>query len=154
MFKSNFKLFLAIAVLVNLFFIFAGLNGATGNKSVHAANSSVEYPQYIAYYFFNSNRCSSCYRIENWTKSTIQENFQQEISDGKLKWRAINIEDSEHRHFIQEFNLYSKSVVIVEQENGKQKRWKKLKKVWQLLGDKEKFFDYINSEVLDFMEEN
>ena len=154
MFKINFKFFFLSIVLVNIFFMLGGFTAATGGNTVYAANSTQESSQYVAYYFYNSKRCSSCYRIENWSEAAIQENFQQELSAGKLKWRAINIEEPENEHFIQDFNLYSKSLVIVEQDKGSPERSKKLKKVWRLVRDKEKFFHYVSSEIRDFMEKD
>jgi len=53
----------------------------------------------------------------------------------------------ENRHFIKDFELYTKQVIVEQIENGKQKKWKNLDKVWDLLGDETEFSMYIQNEV-------
>lgn len=110
--------------------------------------------QFVAYYFFTSKRCSTCRRIEQWTQAAIAEGFKDQIAAGRLQWQAVNVEKSENRHFIKEFQLYTKSVVIAEYEKGKPVRWAVLEKVWQLSRDKEKYNEYLVHETRSFMEKS
>ena len=41
--------------------------------------------------------------------------------------------------------------MLVEETRGKQVRWKNLPKVWELLPDKERFFDYVQGEVRGYL---
>ena len=46
---------------------------------------------------------------------------------------------------------YTKSVVIVDIRDGKQKQWKNLAKVWELLYDKDAFVNYVRDEINSYL---
>ena len=63
----------------------------------------------------------------------------------------MNVESTENQHFIEDYQLRTRSVVLVELQDGKQIRWKNLEKVWQLVQDKDAFFNYIQEETGEFL---
>jgi len=69
-----------------------------------------------------------------------------------LTWRVVDVEDAANTHFIEGYQLVSKSVVLVRYTNGKPGKWENLQKVWQLLGDQTAFQDYIKSSTNSFLE--
>lgn len=101
----------------------------------------------IAYYFHSTARCTSCRKIEAYTHESILTNFDDDLQSGRLEWRVLNTDFKENRHFIKDYQLYTKSVVLVDLHDGKQIRWKNLSRVWELLGDKPAFLKYVQSEV-------
>ncbi len=109
-------------------------------------------PVVTAYYFYGNARCVSCKKIEAYTGEAITGAFQAALDDGSLVWTQVNVDEPEHSHFVKDFELYTKSVVLVEHENGKQTRWKNLEEVWNLLGDKGAFVAYIEKELRAFQE--
>jgi len=144
-----------IAIALAVFTILGGWPATSGPSAGQAiAAETDEKPRFIAYYFYTSKRCKSCYRLEDWAETTIKNHFQQEIENGRLDWRTVNVDKAEHKHFVKEFNLYTKSVVIVEQKEGETVRWKNLEKVWRLLRDQEKYADYVSNEIQAFMEKS
>ena len=106
----------------------------------------------VVYYFMTSMRCSSCMKIERYTKEAVDTNFGKELGDGSLVWRMVEIDSPENEHFIGEYELVTKSVVLVKIRNGEQVSWRNLDQVWTLLNDKQEFMDYINGEVRGFLE--
>ncbi len=116
-----------------------------------ATDSSVQADRTIAYYFHGYRRCASCLKIEAYTKEAIDSFFTEPLTDGRLEWRVVNTDDEENQHFLKDYQLYTKSVVLVAMNNDKQVRWKNLDKVWKLLGDKKEFMDYIHTELNTFM---
>jgi len=108
----------------------------------------------IAYYFYAEPRCASCRKIEAFTDEAIRTGFEKELGTGALEWKPVDIKEKGNEHFIQDYQLYSKSVVIVNMEDGKQVGWKNLEEVWNLLNNKQGFIDYIQSETRAFMEGN
>lgn len=152
---QRFATGVGIAFALAVFAILGGWPGAPGPSAGSAvAAENNDNPRFIAYYFYTSKRCKSCYRLEDWAETTIKDHFQQEIEDGRLDWRTVNVDKPENKHFTKDFNLYTKSVVIVEQNDGETLRWKNLDKVWQLLRDKKKYTDYVNNEIQAFMEKS
>jgi hypothetical protein len=144
-----------IAFAIMIFIIFSGFPASADQSEPETAESvSNESPQFIAYYFYTSKRCASCYRLEEWAETVIKDHFKKAIESGELQWKTVNVEKPENEHFAKDFNLYTKSLVIVEQNDGETVRWKNLDKVWQLLRDKDKYFDYVTTETKAFMEKS
>jgi hypothetical protein len=106
----------------------------------------------IAYYFHTTLRCSSCHKIEQYTQGAIKEYFAKEIESGELEYKVINIEKKGNEHFFQDYKLYTKSVVLSLVKAGKEVKWKNLDKVWHLLRDKDKFYQYIKTKVQKFLD--
>jgi len=116
------------------------------------ADTGVRANGIVAYYFHTTERCSSCLTIEKWTAEAIQTTFAAQLADGTLTWRIVDVEDAANAHFIQDYQLVSKSVVLVRYGNGKPGKWENLQMVWQLLGDQTAFQDYIKSSTRSFLE--
>lgn len=107
--------------------------------------------KFIAYYFHCTKRCPTCTKIEQYTDEAIKTGFADELKRKQLGWRIINIEDKGNEHFEEDYQLYAQSVVLVEMKNGKQERWKNLKQIWDIVGNKEGFMSYIQEEIKLFM---
>ena len=107
----------------------------------------------VAYYFHGTFRCTTCKTIEKYSHDAIYQYFSRELSSGKLEFEAVNVEDPESRHYIQDYQLFSKSLVLVLYKDGKQVKWKLLKEVWTYVGDKDKFFQYVKDETEGFLRE-
>ena len=105
----------------------------------------------IAYYFHGSFRCPTCRKLEQYSKEAIEENFKDEISKGTLEFKTINVEEKRNEHFINDYQLYTKQLVVSEVEDGKEIRYKNLEKIWEYVRDKEKFFDYVISEIRAYL---
>jgi hypothetical protein len=105
----------------------------------------------IAYYFHTDTRCSTCMKIEAYSKEAIEKGFAAELKNGALEMRVVNYEKPENRHFMQDYKLVSKSLVLVNTVNGKQTEWTNLKLVWQLTGRKDAFLNYVRKEVRGYL---
>jgi hypothetical protein len=142
--KNHNKLIFGVAVFVLL----AGRIAAPET----VAEIPSEEEKIVAYYFHGTFRCSSCTKIENWSYEAIKSSFRTALEEGKLLWRPINVEKPENKHFIKQYSLFTKSLIITEVKGGKQIRWKHLNKVWELLRNQEKFFSYVTQEVRSYLE--
>ncbi|PJC47547.1 MAG: hypothetical protein CO035_06125 [Candidatus Omnitrophica bacterium CG_4_9_14_0_2_um_filter_42_8] len=107
-----------------------------------------------AYYFHGYFRCSNCYKIEKYSKEAIDKYFAKELASGELEYEAINIDEKGNGHFAKDYKLYTKSLVLSRVKAGKEVKYKNLEKVWNYLGDKEAFYNYVKEEVTKFLEEN
>ena len=105
----------------------------------------------IAYYFHTNARCSKCKTIEAYSREAIEKGFPDELKDGALEMRIVNYEQPENRHFVKDYKLVSKSLILVNVVNGKQTEWTNLKLVWQLTGHKEAFLNYVRKEVRGYL---
>lgn len=152
--KKNYKI---VFVTILSLFVIASIAFAIFKETRAPIQTETQKPKpsqthhYIAYYFHGNARCQSCYKIETYTFETMKTKFAKELSEGTIVWEVVNVEQGMNQHFISEYALSTKSVVLSEVENGKEIKWKNLDKVWELLGDQTKFQGYIESEVKDFV---
>ncbi len=134
-----------------VFAVLVFLTGATG-----AAEKKAEIPsereKVIVYYFHGTYRCPSCTKIEKWSYEAIKDSFPKALKEDRLLWKSVNVEKPENRHFIKEYSLFTKSLIITEVKGEKQTKWKNLDKVWRLLRDEEKFSAYVTQEVKNYMD--
>ena len=105
----------------------------------------------IAYYFHTNTRCSTCIKIEAYSHEAIEQGFPEELKNGTLEMRVVNYEQPENRHFMQDYMLVSKSLILVNMVNGKQTAWTNLKVVWHLTERKDAFLNYVRREVRGYL---
>lgn len=105
----------------------------------------------IAYYFHGNQRCRTCKTIETYAEEAIQNGFAGEIKDRRLEWQVVNIDQPENEHYVQDFQLVTRSLVLQEKVNGAQERWKNLPRIWELVRNKEAFQEYVQEETRAFL---
>ena len=103
------------------------------------------------YYFHGAMRCSTCRKLELYSKEAIENNFKTELASGKLEFKVINVEDKGNEHFVNDYRLYTKSLVLSLVKDGKEVKSKNLDKIWELVGNKDKFLGYVKEEVAGFL---
>jgi len=119
-----------------------------------SAEQATQPATYVtAYYFHGNMRCASCKKIEQYSREAMEKFFTKELHNGALQFTPVNTDQPENTHFIQDYQLYTKSLVIVLMKDGKQVKWKNLAKVWQHIRDRDAFHDYVHREVSTFLGE-
>ena len=101
----------------------------------------------IVYFFHGTARCPSCRTIEAFGREAVEKGFPKEVKSGKIIWKDIDLDEPENAHFSQDFQIISISLVLAGIKNGKQKRWRNLEEVWNLLKDKDGFILYVREEI-------
>jgi small redox-active disulfide protein 2 len=96
----------------------------------------------VVYYFHGTQRCFTCNKIESLTRSAIESKYAAELASGSLVFKSVNVDEPANEHFIQDFQLSTRSVVM--QKDGKYERFDA---VWTLVGQPEKFIAYIQDGV-------
>ena len=137
--------FLALFVL---FFFAAVFSPALSPASEPAG---LQARRIIVYYFHGDYRCPTCLKLEKLSREAVEENFKKELSSGLLKYMSVNVDMPENRHFVDDFGLFTKSLVVVEEDGGKVKRYKNLQKIWVLVRDEAAFKNYVKDEVKGFI---
>lgn len=120
---------------------------APTQSTVSTLTKKTDTSQLIVYYFYGKQRCSTCQTIEKYAKEAVTEGFPAEIKSKKIVFVPVNVEDANNLHFIKDYQLVSRTVVVSRTVNGKEIKWKNLDKVWELVRNKEKYFSYIQTEV-------
>lgn len=136
------KLFLAILAAVAVISI-SSLPVAADNQPAKV----------IAYYFHGTFRCPTCYNMEKYSKETIETNFKDALSSGKLEFKVVNVEEKGNEHYVNGYKLYTKSLILSLLKDGKEIRYKNLEKIWEYAHNKPKFIEYVTEELNGFMKD-
>jgi len=124
-------------------FLILGVFTLTGCKEKNLEQKVIQnVNQNTIFYFYTGQRCVSCKKIERYTR----EVYQQEYAD-KYDFKAINVDELENDHYRGEYNIYSKSVILVKTKNGKEVGYKNLDQIWTHLYHEKMFKSYIKDEV-------
>jgi thiol-disulfide isomerase/thioredoxin len=108
--------------------------------------------QVVVYYFHTTFRCPTCYKIEQYTQEAVEKYFDKEIKAGTISFKAVNVEGEKNQHYIKDYQLFSKAVVISMIKEGQEVKFNNLTKIWEYVRDKEKFYDYIKTETAKYLE--
>lgn len=107
----------------------------------------------VAYYFHNTQRCSTCLEIERRSEAALKAEFADALERGTLEWRVLNMEEPPNAHFVTDYALVTSSLVIVDVHDGRQRAWASMDRVWELVHDDETAFtDYVAKQVRAYLE--
>ena len=134
----NVTAFIAIAALTLL---------ATGRSLALEINDT----GIVVYYFHRTIRCPSCLLLEEITRETIAFRFDRELENGDIKFEIVNVDEEENEHYVEHYDLSVQTIVVSKIENGQEKQWKKLDKVWSFLHDEGRTFEYIQEEIISYL---
>jgi hypothetical protein len=107
----------------------------------------------VAYYLHGTFRCPTCYKLEQYSREAIETNFKDALASGTLEFKVINVEDKGNEHYTKDYQLYTKSIILSLLKDGKETKWINLNKIWEYVGNKKRFIDYVKSGVADLLKE-
>ena len=116
-----------------------------------ASQSETTDTKVIAYYFHVTVRCTTCRMIESYSREVVEQKFGADIAKGRLQYKLVNLQLPENRHFVGDYQLFTKSLVLVRFDKGKQAEYKVLNDTWELVGDKSAMQAYVEREVRDYL---
>jgi hypothetical protein len=105
----------------------------------------------VTYYYNTAKRCPSCIKIERLSREAVESGFPEELKEGKVVWRLVNTDEPANKHYVKDYGLYAKSLIVSDVRGGEEVRWKNLMTVWQLTNDKGLFIKYVQDEVRAYL---
>ena len=133
----------------------AGVNDRFIEKNVRASKETTaddkNNPTIIAYYFHRTVRCPGCLEIEKTAQRFIEGSFADEIAGEKLIWMPFNLDEPGGKEFEKKFDISTSTLVIARMQDGEVTEFKKLEKVWELVGDESSFAEYVKSEINEYL---
>jgi hypothetical protein len=149
--RSILTVVLLVFVAASVGYMVVSETGKEKPAEAVAGTSENDGDKTVVYYFHATKRCLTCRTIESYTEEAITSGFGDQIADGKMEWKSINLDLPENEHFVEDYQLATRTVVLVEKKNGTDIRWSRLDRVWELVHDKEQFVSYIRDETDDFL---
>jgi len=122
--------------------------GATTAAMATNPEQVLPHPATVTVYYFHATaRCQTCRAIEANADEALHDAFGPQLADGTLAWRPLNVEAPENRHFIDDFHLTSRDIVVVRRRPDGSREWHRLDRTWALVHDKTAFVHYVEGEV-------
>ncbi len=128
-------------------------SGSFAEQTLSETSASPQGNHVLAYYFHGDFRCISCHKIETYPKEALDKYFSKDLSSGKLVFKTVNMDRKENQHFIKDYQLYTKAVVVSLVKDGKEVKYENLQGVWNHLRDKQSFFIYIKDGVSKYLKD-
>jgi hypothetical protein len=144
-------LFVAAAVVT----IVVKQSGDKIEVSTSAATSAdAELPAegLVAYYFHGETRCPTCRHIQAYAHEAIETGFAEQLANGEISWQVVNYESPANAHFVTDYEIVAPTVVLVRTSHGQPIDWRNLSRVWNLVGEKEAFVEYVQREAVELLD--
>jgi len=103
-------------------------------------NAKLAETQFSAVYFHSPHRCPTCRKIETFA----HEALAPEIDLGKIAWQTADYTADLNASLVDQFKVFTSTVVLVEVQQGNVVRWKNLEEVWDHTNDQAEFITFIN----------
>jgi hypothetical protein len=101
----------------------------------------------VVYYFHGNIRCPTCRSIESQAHDAVQNHFASQLSKGDVVWKIVNYEQPAAKPLAEKFEIQMPVVVLARMQSGKIEEWRRLDKVWAVVGDKPAFTKYVQGEI-------
>ena len=119
---------------------------ATGSATANTATAAV-----VVTYFTTDVRCDSCRTIERLSREAIEAGFPSAVANGAVVFRVLNTDRPENRHFVDDYEIANKTVIVSHQVNGTETEWTNRQDVWLLLDEPAEFFAYVREPVQRYL---
>jgi thiol-disulfide isomerase/thioredoxin len=113
------KLLLPVIVFMITGFFLSASNNETTELSV--TESNIVKNEVEVYYFHRNRRCGPCRTIENLTKKTLETYYAQEMQNGEVVFRIVNVEQEENSEVAKKFNAVS-TALYLNVRNGSEEK--------------------------------
>lgn len=101
----------------------------------------------VVYYFHSNTSCPTCQAIESQSHETVQADFKARLDRGEVIWKILNYEQPAASALAKKFEIQMPVVVLAKMKAGQIQDWKRLDKVWGLVGDKPAFSAHLRKEI-------
>jgi hypothetical protein len=145
--KKNILITCVIAISVVAIF---ALKSAPQAKAAEPKSSTDSANKVMVYYFHGTSRCYTCLNMEKYSREAIEANFKDALQSGKITFQAVNVEERGNEHFVKDYQLYTKTLILSLVKDGKEVKSKNLDKIWEYAHNKPKFIDYVTAEINAF----
>lgn len=150
---KNYIPFIILAVLTGIY-IFSG--GCGCNQPFNLENNATKEnisTEFIppagsveVYHFHETEQCYSCRIIGEMAEDVMNTSFRQEIDDGKIIFRHVNVDLPENTDIVSRFGPTSSSVMIGYSDETGFHAENQIQ-LWYKLGDKEVFGEELSGAI-------
>ena len=138
-----------ILVVLGAVVVVSVLAATTGVFSTASKPKAEPLPDALVVYCFHpAELCSSCEKIEKYTREVLDKSFAAPMKQGRLVWRVANYEAPQNAHFADEYQIVSTCIVLADGRAGRAGKWKNLQQeAWAQVDNKKAFQDFVRGEI-------
>ena len=97
-------------------------------------------------YFHRAQRCSGCIYAGDTTKYTVETYFAEELAEGKLVFKMLNLQDPANAAMVEKYGAYTSSLFINDIKGGID-HIEEVIDIWFLLHNDEQFVNLVKGEL-------
>ena len=124
-----------------------------GIAAVGTEQTGAREENLVVYYFHGNIRCATCEAIESQTHEVVERDFAGQLESGEVVWETRNYEEPVSADLVEEFDIHMANVVLCRMRGDEQLNWRRLDKVWALVGDKPAFAEFVRGEIREMIGE-
>jgi len=109
-------------------------------------------PKVVCICFLNTHPCESSRRLQAWTREALEAEFAPDLQADRLSFKSVDYDLAENAHFLKDYALPFQSVVL--QDARQKKRWVRLDRLWEMIGDEAVFRKYVQEQTRKFISES
>lgn len=149
----HFRVFLSVLLLV-IFLVPTPMPVAADDKLPDGCLGNLNDNQVIVYYFHRKFRCQSCEVLESTLEKTLMVTYSEHFGAGRLAMCVVNVDNPVNRHYLEKFEIFTNSVVIVEKRGGNVLRYEAVESIWDAPEDKDAISQLLRTAVDGFLPES
>lgn len=107
--------------------------------------------QVIVYYFHRKFRCEPCQTLESTLQETLKTSYNDYFGAGMLAMCVVNVDEPENSHYLEQFEILSNTVIVVEKRDGDVSRFESVEEVWDVSEDREAISRLLRKAVDEFL---
>ena len=120
------------------------LPGPTASPTLQPSPSGNDYVEVV--YFHRTRRCYSCQYAGDVTQYTVETYFADELADGTLVFKALDVQDSANAAVAEKYAAYGSSLYVDVVKDGEDDI-RHISAIWVHIGDDEKFEGVVKAEI-------
>lgn len=109
-----------ILFLLGLCLAFISCNMNAKDDSAKAAEKETFKDHVEVLYFHGKQRCATCIAIENNAKTALEENFGEQMKNGDVEFKVIDISKDENGKIAEKYEVTWSSLFVVKYKEGKE----------------------------------
>lgn len=108
----------SILILTTIFFLLT----SCGEREKHDVSNNKNKTCVEILYFHGNMRCKSCYAMEKGISQLLDEQFKDEVKDGKIVFKTIDITSPEGEQIADNYGVTWSSLFLNNWVEGKEER--------------------------------
>jgi hypothetical protein len=109
-------------------------------------NSSGAADRVDVVYFHRTQQCYSCRYAEEWTRYAIETYFKDDLTNGKVTFQSIDVQDEANTEIANRYAAYTSSLFTNAVEDGND-NIEQVTDIWLVIGDDDAFVELVKDRI-------